>query len=62
MLKYLHVQADSIMHNYSRQMFEQGHFSYHHDDDVGNSDTFRPPPASRTNNYNNKKPTHHPEP
>jgi hypothetical protein len=40
MLKYLHVQADAIMHNYSRQIFEQGHFSYNQSDDVQNSDTF----------------------
>jgi hypothetical protein len=63
MLKYLHVQADSIMHNYSRQMFEQGHFSYHRDDDVTNSDTFCPTPVDN-NTTTKTTDTHplHPEP
>ena len=45
MLKYLHVQADSLMHNYSRQMFERGQFSYTPADDVENSAYFIPSPA-----------------
>jgi hypothetical protein len=52
MLKYLHVQADALMLNYSRQMFEQGNFSYNHLDDVGNRDTFLPALAAP------EKPTH----
>jgi hypothetical protein len=62
MLKYLHVQADSLMHNYSRQMFEQGHFSYHREADVNDDATFLPHTAAATTTQNPKKPAHRPEP
>jgi hypothetical protein len=51
MLKYLHVQTDSLMHNYSRQMFEQGNFSYNQADYVSNSETFLPSTAVPENTH-----------
>jgi hypothetical protein len=56
-LKYLHVQAASLMQIYSRQMFENGHFSYNGTSDVANSEYFLPSPPAPKNSH-----PHHPEP
>ena len=61
MIKYLHVQADSIMRNYSRQMFEHGHFTYHGTDDVDNSETFLPSQAAPNNAARNITHPRHPD-
>lgn len=57
MLKYLHVQAASLMANYARQMFEHGDYSFNSTHDITDPDTFlRRKPAPQ------KTPTTHPVP
>lgn len=57
MLKYLHVQAASLMANYARQMFEHGEFSFTSTQDITDPDTFlKRKPAPQ------KQPATHPVP
>ena len=46
MLKYLHVQAGALMHNYARQMFDHGDYTYHPEADTDDAATFLGPFAA----------------